>query len=213
MGGIAAASVTVVIFGTTAYQLWNFGMDIWENNLAKFVIPNSNGYIIFDPALCTGCQTCEVVCTTFNNGKSSLTLSRIQVVRDPFKPDLDNFTPTPCVQCKDPSCIKVCPVSALRIDYASGTNARIIDETACIGCRKCIEACGNKQGVSRIRFDEERENSLKCHLCYGEPTCVKYCSNGALRFVSDLPNEVLEAQYPNQAVFMDEREKDIPRSA
>ncbi len=211
LGGIAAASATVVVFGASFYQLWKMGMDIWEGSLAKLAIPTSNGYIIFDPALCTGCEACEVVCTTFNYGKSNLNLSRIQILRDPFRPSYDNFNPMPCLQCEDPHCLPVCPVAALRIDAVSGTNARVIDETECIGCKRCIEACSAKHGDPRIRFNEERKTALKCHLCYGEPRCVKYCPNSALRYVSKIPVDASGGGDIRQVVFQDERQRDIPR--
>ncbi len=211
MGGLAAASATVVIFNTTAYQLWTAGMDVWEHSLGKLAVPTANGYIIFDPALCTGCQSCEAACTTFNYGNSNPSLARIQIIRDPFKPDITNFDPTPCLQCENPHCLQVCPVAAIKVDEMSGTNARIIDETACIGCRKCIAACGAAHGVARIRFNEQRNSALKCHLCYGSPRCVKHCPNGALRYVPKLPEGKAGVGDSSLAVFLDERKKDVPR--
>jgi Fe-S-cluster-containing hydrogenase component 2 len=210
LGGLAAASATIVILNTSAYQLWTMGMDVWENSLAKFAVPTSNGYVIFDPALCTGCQSCEAACTTFNRGVSNPSLARIQVIRDPFRPDYYSFTPTPCLQCETPRCLPVCPVAALKIDMSSGTNSRVIDETECIGCGKCIEACGATHGVSRIRFDEARNTSLKCNLCSGEPRCAKYCPNGALKYVGELPNGKAGEGESSLATFADERAEDIP---
>ncbi len=211
MGGLAAASATVLVFNSSAYQLWTLGMDVWENSLGKLAVPTANGYIMFDPALCTGCQSCEAACTTYNYGNSNPSLSRIQIIRDPFKPEINNFDPTPCFQCESPHCLPVCPVAALRIDVTSGTNARIIDETECIGCRKCIDACSEAHGIARIRFDETRNTALKCHLCYGSPRCVKYCPNGALQYVSKLPEGKAGVGQSSLAVFIDERAEDIPR--
>lgn len=209
--GIAAASATVIVFGTTSYHLWNIGANDIDGSSVKFAIPNSNGYIIFDPALCTGCQSCEISCTTFNHGISSLSLSRIQIQRDSFNSELDNYNPTPCLQCKDPPCVPVCPVTAIKIDESSGTNARIIDETECIGCEYCLKACEKAYGISRIRFNIEKDNAIKCHLCHGKPRCVQYCSNNALKYVTELPDEVIQNGSYNQAIFQNERENDIPR--
>lgn len=210
IGGITAASIAVTVFGSSTYQLWRTGMDFWEGSIGKLVVATSNGYIVFDPALCTGCQSCEVVCTTSNYGESNNSLARIQVLRDPFKAGIENFAPTPCLQCEMPHCLPVCPVAALKIDYASGTNARVIDEDECIGCKKCLEACGAKHVVPRIRFNEEMNTSLKCHLCYGEPKCVKYCSNGSLKYVTEKLEDG-SIHENNQTIFLDERANDIPR--
>ena len=210
IGGITASSIAVTLFGSSAYQIWKTGTDFWEGSISKLAVAASNGYIIFDPALCTGCQSCEVVCTTFNYGESNNSLARIQVLRDPFKAGIENFNPTPCLQCESPHCLPVCPVAALKIDYASGTNARVIDETECIGCKKCLEACSAKHSVDRIRFNEKISTASKCHLCYGEPKCVKYCSNGALRYFTKKPGDGT-IQQNNQTIFIDERANDIPR--
>jgi protein NrfC len=205
------ASTSVAVFGGVAYTLWKTGIDIWENSSYNLSIPISNGFIIFDPALCTGCQTCEIICTTYHDKGSNLAFSRIQLLRDPFEGDFDNFLPFPCLQCENPSCIHVCPVTALKIDNISGTNARIIDETECIGCKRCIEECEAKNKVSRIRFDEVHNRSIKCHLCHGDPMCVLQCPNGALRFVTELDPDMIEGDNINQAIFQEERSKDIPR--
>lgn len=208
--GITAASATVIVFGATSYQLWNLGANAIDGSAVKFAVPNSNGYIIFDPALCTGCQSCEISCTTFNHGISSLPLSRIQVQRDPFESGINNYSPIPCLQCEDPPCIPVCPVTAIKIDESSDTNARIIDGTECIGCKYCINACSETYGVSRIRFNIEKDISIKCHLCQGKPRCVRYCSNNALKYVTELPDEIIQNGSYNQAIFQNERDNDIP---
>jgi|GEM_PF-149389 len=144
-------------------------------------IPKAMKFLVFDPALCTGCGTCQMVCSTlWNNGKSSPALSRITVYRDPFGTSDNNYSPNPCLQCVDAPCLKACPAGAIKIDKKSGTNARIIDEKLCKGLKKCIAACPYEE--KRITFDKERNKAMKCHLCNGTPQCVKWCPNGALKF-------------------------------
>ena len=150
---------------------------------AAVAIPESKGYVVFDPELCTGCRTCELACSAFKNGgKFQPSLSRIQVVDDPFAGTIHAFEPKVCLQCQDPKCVTACPVeAAMYIDEKTG--ARCIKEDKCIGCKKCIKACGSYFEPPRIVFDPVRKLALKCDLCGGHPQCVKWCSNGALKYV------------------------------
>jgi len=147
------------------------------------VLPPSKGYIVYDPVLCTGCRSCEVACSAFkNNGKVKLDLSRIQIIMDIFSGKIDNFEPKPCLQCDEPKCLLACPVEgALYIDTETG--ARVINESLCIGCKQCIEACGREFGLPRIKFDSINNVAVKCDLCGGDPQCARWCPNGALKYV------------------------------
>ena len=147
-------------------------------------------YLVLDSALCTGCRTCMAVCSTYNNdGEVSMELARLTVPRNPFHSTWEkmrpvNYEPRPCLQCSDAPCVNVCPVGAIQTDHKSGTNARVIDQHACIGCRRCIEACESAYEIPRIQFDTERNKAIKCHLCGGNPQCVSWCPNHAINFVS-----------------------------
>ena len=135
--------------------------------------------VLGDPNLCSGCRTCEVVCSNFNSqGKNSSSLSRLLVQKDPFKGD---YRPKTCYQCSEPPCLEACPTGALQIDSINRTYARVIDQRACIGCQKCLAACGDYFDPPRPRFEAENQKVIKCHLCLGDPQCVKFCPLGALR--------------------------------
>lgn len=149
-----------------------------------------NAYLVLDPALCTGCRTCMIVCSTYNNGgEGSMELARLTVPRHPFHSTWEvmkpvNYEPRPCLQCTDAPCVNACPVGAIQTDHRSGTNARVIDENACIGCKACIEACESVYEIPRIQFDPAKNKAIKCHLCAGNPQCVSWCPNHAINFVS-----------------------------
>jgi len=119
------------------------------------------------------------VCANFNSGgRNSPSLSRILLEKEYMRGD---YQPKVCHQCADPPCLKACPVTALQVDQQRGTYARVIDERVCIGCQKCVEACERHFRPARPRFDVQKHRSVKCHLCFGDPQCVKYCPLGVLR--------------------------------
>jgi carbon-monoxide dehydrogenase iron sulfur subunit len=135
--------------------------------------------ILADKSLCSGCRVCEMVCANLNSGgRNSPSLSRIILEKEYLRGD---YQPKVCHQCADPPCLKACPVTALQVDQQRGTFARVIDERVCIGCQKCIEACQRHFHPARPRFDVQKHRSIKCHLCFGDPQCVKYCPLGVLR--------------------------------
>lgn len=140
----------------------------------------ARGAVLADKSVCSGCRTCEAVCTNFNSdGRNAASLSRVILDKDYMTGD---YQPRVCFQCLDPPCLRACPIAALQVDKQSGTYARVIDERVCIGCKKCLDVCDRYFALPRPRFDSDRDICIKCHLCFGDPKCVKYCPTGALRF-------------------------------
>ena len=128
--------------------------------------------ILTDFSKCTECRICELACSFktfagFNPRYACLTvrLSKDGLVAEPMV----------CIHCQNPACMKVCPVSAITRDEATG--AVVIDENQCTGCQKCIESCY----YGAVRFHSEKKKAFKCNLCYGQPECVRYCPTGALQ--------------------------------
>lgn len=142
-------------------------------------VPLAKAVILVDKTLCSGCRTCEMACANFNAaGQNSYSHTRILLEKEYLE---GNYQPRVCYQCADPQCLKACPENALHVDRSSGTFARIIDEEKCIGCEACVEACGRHFRPPRSRFDPQKEKAFKCHLCFGDPQCVKLCPFGALK--------------------------------
>ena len=145
---------------------------------AKFVLD-------FDPNKCTGCGACEYFCSTYHEGQSSPTLSRITMHR--FVPDL-NWSVETCRQCISPSCMSACLLGAISVDGETG--ARVIDEGKCTGCDLCALACpfnwdqfGDRPRGVIIKVRADTGKYFKCDLCTGrpgEPACVEACGWGAL---------------------------------
>jgi len=145
-------------------------------------LPKS-GVIIHDPTVCRGCGICELACSLVHEGACGPSLSRIRIINDVLE---FNWLGQICHQCDWPECYFACPVSAIKID--SKTGARYIDESVCIGCGKCAEACPFMPEVETLKKKTLKGKTvfIKCDLCKDReegPACVEYCPRGALRYV------------------------------
>lgn len=134
--------------------------------------------IEYDPSKCVGCGSCQYFCSTYHEGATSLSLSRITMHRYP--PSVVVSVET-CRQCTAPSCMDACPVGAMYVDEKTG--ARCINESKCTGCGLCAEACPfNKEGAV-IKYNAEKNTYVKCDLCSSRaegPACIEACKWGAL---------------------------------
>ena len=129
--------------------------------------------LVVDQEKCTGCRTCEAVCSAKHEGASNPIRSRIHVV----KWEWDGFmVPFMCQQCQDAPCVAVCQVNALFRDEEFGRVG--IDYDKCIGCKLCITACP----FGGMGFDDVDRKMIKCDFCDGDPACVSFCSTGAIAF-------------------------------
>ena len=136
----------------------------------------SMGHINHVSMICTGCRTCEIMCSLTHEGLINPQRARNHVDTDIQAGHVVNVLY--CQQCDDPKCLRACPTGALHIDEATG--ARVIDQDVCIGCQTCLNACYYAVvGQSRIKYNPETGKCIKCDLCGGEPKCVEYCPMGA----------------------------------
>lgn len=125
----------------------------------------------FNISDCTGCRICEVICSLEKGEGINPAKSRIRIIRSD-ESGID--VPGICHQCEDPPCKDVCPVEAIRNDPE--TEAVILKQDVCIGCRACMLVCP----YGAITMDAERRVMNKCDLCQGSPKCVEFCPKEAL---------------------------------
>ena len=128
---------------------------------------------------CLACRNCEQVCSFQEAGGFKREDSNIWVQIDLEKRSI--FTMT-CLQCETALCLEVCPTEGLIRDPK--TNAVVVDEAACVGCKMCVAACP----FGNIHFESKRQVAAKCNLCNGDPRCVQNCMSGALHYgdINDL---------------------------
>lgn len=174
-------------------------------------VANAKMMVLGDPTRCVGCRRCEIACTSFNEGVVQPALARIKINRN------YNFGPTgvqpgffttdgifgngrivqdTCRQCPHPvPCLDACPAGAIEIDPK--TNARVVNSDKCTGCKTCQRACP----WAMTTFNSVTNKASKCHLCGGNPECVKACPTGALQYVpwTDKTKEI-PARYVSSAV-------------
>ena len=163
-----------------------------------------------DLVRCIGCHTCSIGCRVENYLPVGVWWNRVFTVGGP---DMDtpqgewpnltmSYLPVGCQHCKNPACVKVCPVGATYKDKDTGVVRQDYDK--CIGCRMCMAACPYT-GVRSYNWEEPKHiighqtGSLdvpphqkhvvkKCTLCWHkiakgqQPECTITCPERARTF-------------------------------
>jgi Fe-S-cluster-containing dehydrogenase component len=161
--------------------------------------------MLYDATRCVGCKACMAACKRVNGDYGALAYERA-----PFDPDglwdapedLSGSTRTliklfkqsdrewsyvkySCMHCRKPSCVSVCPVSAMTRDPRTG----VVDynKDTCIGCRYCQVACAFN--IPRFQWDSATPQIVKCDLCVhtnlakkGVTACAEVCPAAAIAF-------------------------------
>jgi Fe-S-cluster-containing dehydrogenase component len=159
-------------------------------------VPASEGYILVDTRKCGGCESCMLMCSLVHEGAVNVNLSRIQITQNPLGKFPTDMEQVQCRQCPYPACVDACPTGANHVDTAHG-NVRTIDESKCIGCERCVNACPFTP--SRALWNFEKKHAIKCDLCTNAPhwdekggiggkqACVETCPMKAITFTSQTP--------------------------
>ena len=127
-----------------------------------------------DPLKCTGCLQCEMACSFEHTGAFNPSKSRIKVFS--FEHE-GRKVPYTCTQCAEAWCMAACPVDAITI--ASSTEAKVVIDDRCTGCKLCTIACP----YGTMFLDLDRHKAFKCNLCNGDPACARACPVDAIEWV------------------------------
>ncbi len=163
----------------------------------------SQGYLIVDVEKCQGCISCMLACSLVHEGAHNPSLSRIQILQNPFEKFPHDLTIEQCRQCEAPACVDACPEDALTANTEFG-NVRMVDKEKCTGCGSCFVACPYTPARLVVMEDDAFNQQLmsrKCDLCANAPhhwdeqgggpdgkqACVEVCPVGAIAFTKALP--------------------------
>lgn len=95
--------------------------------------------MVIDLRKCVGCNACTISCVAENHLPPGVVYRPVLEKEIGTFPNVaKRFLPRPCMQCDNPPCVDVCPVSAT---WKRDDGIVEIDYDQCIGCRYCITAC------------------------------------------------------------------------
>jgi len=141
--------------------------------------------LLIDITRCVGCHSCEQACAEANGlpQEEGTDLSATHYTFLKSFNDGTVFVRRLCMHCNEPTCVSACLVGAFR---KTETGAVLYDESKCIGCRYCMQACPFE--VPRYEWGSLAPKIQKCRMCYervasGRQTaCAEACPTGATMF-------------------------------
>jgi Fe-S-cluster-containing dehydrogenase component len=95
--------------------------------------------MVIDTRKCVGCHACTVACIAENKLPQGVVYRPVMEKTFGSYPNLaTRFLPRPCMQCEEPPCVPVCPVTAT---FQRPDGIIAVDYDKCIGCAYCVTAC------------------------------------------------------------------------
>jgi Fe-S-cluster-containing dehydrogenase component len=170
--------------------------------------------MVIDLARCDGCGECTRACTAMHFAPAGQEWIRVYEMQD-HEAGARYWLPRPCMQCDNPPCVKVCPVSAA---WKREDGIVMQDTSRCIGCRFCIAACPygarSFNWVEPTHTDEQmaqpysmdwnfhhrKGTTEKCIFCPGLlkegklPACAAACPMEAIYFGDQVEDAVTNSQ-------------------
>lgn len=169
------------------------------------LVNNDTIGMLYDATKCVGCKACMSACKRVNSDFGSLAYEQAKFDKDGLwdaPQDLSGSTRTliklfkesekswsyvkySCMHCQKPSCVSVCPVSAMTRNKITGTVD--YNKDTCIGCRYCQIACAFN--IPKFQWDKAIPQIVKCDMCKdtnlvkkGITGCAEACPTGAIMF-------------------------------
>ena len=184
--------------------------------------------MLYDATRCVGCKACMSACKRVNSDYGNLSYEKASFDADGLwdaPQDLSGSTRTliklfkgsdkewsyvkySCMHCQKPSCVSVCPVSAMTRDPATGIVS--YNKDTCIGCRYCQIACAFN--IPKFQWEKAAPQIVKCDLCKftnllnkGITACAETCPVGAITYGKrkDLLAEAKKRQQDSPNKYLD----------
>ncbi len=151
-------------------------------------------FMIVDINRCNGCYNCQIACKDEHVENDWSPYAKPQpdtghfwmhvkeLERGQYPKVKVAYIPKPCMQCREPSCLKKSQGGAI---FQREDGLVIIDPEKSRGQRQLVEACP----YGSIYWNEELDIPQKCTFCghlldqgWEKPRCVEACPTDALRF-------------------------------
>jgi len=147
--------------------------------------------MLYDASKCVGCRACQNACKDWNDlpvestdaagiyeSPRELSAETWTLIRVAERDRAWSFYKYQCMHCAEASCANVCPTGAA----AHRGEFVVIDQTWCIGCGYCVQACP----FNVPHRSEITGTARKCTFCFDRvsegkwPACADRCPTGAL---------------------------------
>lgn len=139
--------------------------------------------MLIDLTMCIGCNSCQEACKKENGLPEGEERSLSSTAYTALEEHDGVFVRRMCQHCAEPTCVSVCPVGAFT---KTPQGPVLYDESKCIGCRYCIQACPFQ--VPRYEWSSNNPRVQKCRFCAErivrglQPACAEACPTGATKF-------------------------------
>jgi formate dehydrogenase iron-sulfur subunit len=139
--------------------------------------------LLIDITLCVGCNACQEACKKANNLPEGEEKKLSSTAYTALEEHNGVYVRRMCQHCDQPTCASVCPVGAFE---KTPEGPVLYDESKCIGCRYCMQACPFQ--VPRYEWSSTYPRVQKCIFCHGRITkrlptaCAEACPTGATKF-------------------------------
>lgn len=152
--------------------------------------------MVIDVRRCSGCQACSIACKSEFDVPIGGVRSWVEHHEAGAFPRMERrMLPRLCNHCAEPPCVEACPEEGVTYKREKD-GIVVVDETKCIGCAKCVEACPyDARFMNPFKGDPELTQGNgaadKCDFCLHRitqgvaPSCVNTCP-GRARIFGDL---------------------------
>lgn len=135
--------------------------------------------MVIDLHQCVGCGACALGCKNENNtearkdGQSHNWADFIMKTEGTFPNTRYDQKPVLCNHCTDAPCVMACPVTPKAM-FKADDNTTLHNQSRCIGCRRCQDACPYSQYMLDEKSLAGQEYSVISFNLHGKPTQAEW---------------------------------------